>query len=190
MPQPTPFLPGRRIGLHVLEPEDAPQMLAWFNDPEIRQFLKFTLPMSLTAEREWIEGLGKRREHDLVFGLVTTEDKRLIGNMGLHRIDWRNRLATTGSVIGAKECWSQGYGFEAKMILLEYAFNSLGLRKIESSVYSTNPRSRRCLEKCGYREEGVRKAAILKRGEYIDVTLMAVFREEWLPLWDKFKEAA
>lgn len=108
--------------------------------------------------------------------------------MAIHQIDWVNGTATTGAMIGEKEYWGKGYGSEAKMLLLDYAFNRLGLRKICSNVIAFNGRSKRYSEKCGYREEARRKAQFFRDGTYHDEIWLAVFRENWLPLWKKYQK--
>ena len=75
------------------------------------------------------------------------------------------------------------------MLLLNYAFNTLNLRKIVSRVVSFNRRSKAYSEKCGYKVEGVLKKDIFKDGEYHDLICMAVFKDDWLPLWEKFRKA-
>lgn len=182
------FRTGKRLYLRPIQEGDLPDLERWINDPEVTQFLEASYPMTMADEQAWFEGLSKRKESDVVLGIVLKEGDRFIGNMGIHRINHRHGFATTGSIIGAKEHWGKGYGTEAKMILLEYAFNTLNLRKICSLVYDYNPRSKKCLEKCGYRVEGVQKAQIFRNGRYADVYQLAVFRDQWLPLWAEYKE--
>jgi RimJ/RimL family protein N-acetyltransferase len=90
-------------------------------------------------------------------------------------------------MIGEKEYWGKGYGTEAKMLLLHYAFDTLNLRKICSSVISFNERSHKYSLKCGYKEEGRRKAQLFRDGKYWDEIQLAVFRKDWLLLWKKFQ---
>ncbi len=108
--------------------------------------------------------------------------------MGIHRINWKDRTATTGAVIGEKAYWGKGYGSEAKKLLLDYAFNELNLRKICSGALAFNGRSQAYSKKCGYEVEGVLKQHIFKNGEYHDLVQLAVFKEQWLPLWKKFRK--
>ncbi len=82
----------------------------------------------------------------------------------------------------------QGYGTEAKMLLLDYAFNTLNLRKVCSTVLAFNGRSQRYNEKCGYVVEGVQKAQVFRDGSYHDLILMAVFRDDWLPVWREYQK--
>lgn len=107
--------------------------------------------------------------------------------MGLHEINWINRNAVTGTLIGEKEHRGKGYGTDAKMLLLDFAFNALGLHKVCSRVFAFNGRSRRYGEKCGYTVEGVLKEQHFHNGEFHDELVMAVFRRDWLPLWEAYR---
>ena len=184
---PIVFRKGKRVYLRPVLKEDMPLVTVWINDPEVTQFLKIAFPMTPEDELKWFESLGGRKPDNIVFAIVLVENNEMIGTMGLHHVDFRHGTATTGSFIGKKECWDKGYGTEAKMLLLEYAFNTLNLRKICSIVYDFNKRSKRCMEKCGYREEGHRKRHHYRNGRYADDFLMAVFKEDFLLLWKKFK---
>jgi RimJ/RimL family protein N-acetyltransferase len=144
--------------------------------------------MTPEDELKWFEGLNERKPSDIVFAIVLKESDELIGTMGLHGVDFRNGTAKTGSFIGNKKYWGKGFGTEAKMILLEYAFNTLNLRKICSVVYDYNGRSKRCLEKCGYHEEGILKQHQFRNGSYHDAFQMAVFRDEFFPFWETYRK--
>ncbi len=180
------FRMGKRIYLRPVLKEDLPQITIWINDPEITQFLAVSAPMTPEDEEHWFNKLREHKTTDAIFAIVLEQTDELIGLTGLHRIDHMHGLAVTGSYIGRKDLWSQGYGSESKMLLLDYAFNTLNLRKICSNIYDFNPRSKRAQEKCGYVLEGVRKAHKYRNGRYADEYNMAVFKETFLPLWKKF----
>lgn len=182
------FRMGKRVYLRPILKEDLPLITIWINDPEVTQFLLVSHPMSYVDEEAWLEDLHKRKETNVGVAIVLVETNEIIGTMGLHGIDHRNRRATTGSVIGRKAFWSKGYGTEAKMLLLEYAFNTLNLRKVCSAVLDLNGRSMKALEKCGYKPEGVLKEHIFRNGRYADEHLFAVFHKDFLPLWEKFRK--
>ncbi len=183
--QPVVFLKGRNVSLRPLERGDLVNCVRWVNDPEIREFIKNNWPMTMQDEEEWFENLGKRKPHDLTLAMVTN-DGRHVGNMGLHRIDWRGRVATTGALLGEKELWGKGLGTEAKTLLLHYAFQSLNLRKICSQVIAYNDRSIAYSKKCGYKVEGVLKDHIFRGGQYWDLVQLAVFWEDFFPVWEKY----
>lgn len=178
------FLKGENVVLRPLDVTDAPHLQRWINDPEVRQFLTSIYPIGLQSEREWVESLAKNPSKDVV--VMIEVSGRPIGTMGLHHINWKDRTATTGALIGEKDCWGKGYGTDAKMILLDYAFNTLNLRKIHSRVYSFNKRSLAYSLHCGYKVVGRLKREHFCHGRYWDVTLLELFKENWLPYWKKY----
>lgn len=171
---------GERVRLRAIEREDVPRFLRWFNDPEVRQYLTMYRPLSRAEEERWVESRASRRE-DIVLAIeVRAGDQWVhIGNVGLHRIDWKNRTATLGIVIGEREFWGKGYGTEAVRTMLRYAFGELGLNRVELETYSFNPRAIRCYEKAGFRREGIRRQALYRNGKFHDVILMGILRDEF-----------
>lgn len=180
---PVVFLRGRRTILRPPTKADAAIMTRWINDPDVRQFVTTSYPISEETEATYLADVNKPDKN--VF-LVIEVDGRPIGTMGLHSINLIDRTCTTGAIIGEKDCWGKGYGTDAKMALLEYAFDSLGLRKIHSSVIAYNARSLAYSLKCGYVEEGRRRQRFFKKGRHYDEILLGILRKEWAPkhkLW-------
>jgi RimJ/RimL family protein N-acetyltransferase len=103
-----------------------------------------------------------------------------IGNTGLHQIDWKNRMAVFGIVLGEKAYWGQGFGTEAARTILRFAFEELNLHRVELEVFDFNPRAIRSYEKVGFRHEGTRREALFRNGRYQDVHLMSILQEEFL----------
>jgi len=178
---------SKRLYLRPPTKQDIPAFLRWINDSEVTQFLQAYYPIFEADELEWLDKLQKSKEN-IVFVIVDAKTKKPIGTMGIHRINWKDRIATTGALIGEKNYWGKGYGSEAKMLLLSYAFNTLNLRKICSAVISFNERSKAYSLKCGYKVEGVLKQHIFKNGRYWDEIQLAIFRKDWLPIWERFQK--
>ena len=179
------FLRGQKVTLRPLEKEDVEKISIWANDPEVTRFLSMTMPLTGGQEEGWIESLSK---DDRNIVLAIEVDGEHIGNMGIHGIDWVHRTATTGAMIGEKDYWGKGYGTDAKMILLDYAFNTLGLRKICSSVYEFNKRSLQYNLHCGYKVEGRKKKQLFTKGKYWDEIVLGLFKKDWLPYWRDYKK--
>lgn len=179
---------GKRIYLRPILEEDMPLITVWINDQEVAKYLAISLPMGPQDEKKWFSSLSERTGKDVIFAIVLVENDELIGVMGLHHIDHQHGLATTGSYIGRKDLWGKGYGTEAKMLVLDYAFNTLGLRKILSEVYDFNERSAKSLEKCGYVRQGVQKEHKWRNGRYADAYLYAVFMKDFLPRWEIYRK--
>lgn len=181
------FLKGGGVSLRMLAKSDLPLLMKWRSDPEIMRYLDAYLPLSEEEENDWFENLYKRKSQELVLMIIANGDKP-IGTIGLNRINYKDGTATTGTVIGEKDYWDMERAEEGKMLLLNYAFNTLNLRKICSNVIEFNKRSYQYNLKCGYTEEGRRKKQLYREGRYWDEIFMAVFKEDWLLLWEKFKK--
>jgi RimJ/RimL family protein N-acetyltransferase len=175
----TPFLIGARIYFRPLERADAPMIQQWINDPEIRKFLRIYLPMNLAAEERYIDSVSGNGQ-DLSMLIVRTDNDRPIGSVGLHKIDYKNRHAEFGIMIGVQEEQNQGFGGEATRLMVGYAIETLNLNRVELHVYEFNPRALRVYEKAGFRKEGVLRQHHYADGRYWDTTVMSILREEWL----------
>ncbi len=175
--QPIIFLKGAHLFLRPLEMSDRERCTIWVNDPEVRRFISIIFPTSLDQEQSWLqESMNLKNAVKLA---IETHEGVHIGNITVHDIDWINRTAETGTMIGDKKYWGNGYGTEAKMLLLDYLFNTLGLRKVHSSAYAFNERSINYSLKCGYTVIGRLKAERFHDGDYHDVVLLEVFKDQW-----------
>lgn len=171
---------GSRVRLVILNEEDAEVLVNFINDPKTFIFLATMFPIPIHKEREWIKGLLEKMDTEPTFGIELIETGELIGVMGLHKINFVDRTATTGALIGPEEYRGRGYGTEAKLLLLEYAFNTLNLRIIYSSVFSFNMRSKAYSLKCGYKEVARLEQKFFRGGEYADEIILQVTREDFL----------
>ncbi|MCA9354353.1 MAG: GNAT family N-acetyltransferase [Candidatus Kaiserbacteria bacterium] len=178
---------GKRTLLCPLELSDLPVIYRGINDPDSYQYLAHTLPKGPVFEEEWIKKVQAPSEKEVVVAVCTLEGE-LIGTMGLHLIDYLNRTAITGSVIFEEKHRGQGYGTDAKMVLLDYAFNFLGLEVVESRVIGFNDRSAAYSRKCGYKEEARLRSRFYRFGQRHDEIVLSVVRDEWLPLWEEYKK--
>lgn len=175
----NPFLIGERLYLRPLELDDLENCLRWINDPEVTRTLAIYRPLNSLREREWLERLY-RDDRDLVLAIVLKESDKHIGNTGLHGIDWKDRQAELGIMIGEKGEWGKGYGAEALGLMLDYAFTKLNLHRVYLRVYANNPRAIRCYEKLGFRHEGTLRESHFAEGRYWDTLIMGLLQREWL----------
>ncbi len=182
----TVFLVGRMVNLRPFTESDIPTLTRWINDPEVREFVTAILPQTEKQEEEWFNKLGAD-DKNIVLG-IETKDGTLIGSIGIHEINWQDRVCITGAIIGEKEYWGKGYGTDAKMILLDYIFNTLNLHKACSATLAYNKRSLHYSLHCGYKIEGTKRKHIFKKGRYWDLIELGLLKKEWLPIWRKYKK--
>lgn len=170
------MLQGNLVRLRAPERGDLPTFVRWFNDPETTQFLLRGPPMSLEGEEQWYVDLEKR--DDSVFCIETLEGK-LIGNIGIMHINWTDRSAEIGVMIGEKDHWGRGFGTDAITLLLRYMFEELSIERVSLYCDEKNIRAQRSYQKCGFRQEGKFRHHRFRNGDYIDDVIMSILREEW-----------
>lgn len=92
-----------------------------------------------------------------------------IGATGFHAVDWRNRSAELGIVIGRRDLQGQGHGTDAVRVLCRWGFEELNLNRIQLRVYEDNARGIACYERlgfatrAGYARSATRRAATSTR---------------------------
>ena len=174
----NPFLIGERIYLRPLDEEDLERCMRWINDPEVTRTLSRRFPISRALEREWLLGQYKSDRH-LSLAIVIKDGNRHIGNCGFNDIDYVNRKAMFGILIGEKDEWGKGYGPEAARLIVDYGFKQLGMHRISLEVYSHNTRAQRAYEKVGFVHEGTLRESYFRDGHYYDTLVMGILEPEW-----------
>ena len=180
------FRKGKKVILRPICENDLERFLVWENDPELAKFFSDALPIYREEERDWLRKIHKDKNNHVVFAIDTIKGKN-IGSVGLHRINWISRHSSLGIMIGNKKYWSNGYGTDAMMTILEFAFNSLNFHKVNLSVLSSNPRGHRCYVKCGFVDDGCRKQQFFKNGIWVDEITMSCFQADWKQVWEQYQ---
>jgi RimJ/RimL family protein N-acetyltransferase len=151
----------------------------WVNDPEVTHNLLIgDFPMTKLAEREWFDRMSKRDDTNVAFAIELLNGEH-VGFSGMHQINWKDRSAVTGTLIGLIDQWGKGLGSDAARVRTRFAFEVLGLRYLISAVLEGNDRSLGMLRKAGYVECGRYPKRIWKRGRYVDEILLYMTREMW-----------
>lgn len=175
------FLEGKKVGLRSLREEDAEFFAKHLNDQAVLMFLSLYRPISLTGEKEWIHGLDKK-ETDVVLAiqpLKSGPSDQIIGSVGLHHINFKDRHATFGIVIADRSFQSKGLGPEAARLMIGYGFNQLNLNRVNSSAIDFNERSLKMHRRLGFTEEGRARQKFFRNGGYHDEVIFGLLRAEW-----------
>jgi RimJ/RimL family protein N-acetyltransferase len=170
------MLEGRLVRLRAVEQGDLPAFVKWINDPEVTEYLQFEPPMSMEDEVTWYHHMIGSK--DKAFAIETREG-RLIGNIGLIGLDWRNRRTDVGIMIGEKDAWCRGYGTDAMTLMLRYLFEELGLNRVGLFADVGNHRAIRCYQKCGFLREGIVRHHRFKDGRFVDSVQMSILCSDW-----------
>ena len=168
---------GKRIILRAWERSDIETFQRWFNDVEITIYAGDAYPALSSGQEERYYQNHADDKH--TYCIVTRDQGVLIGNCALFNIVSRNRSAEVGITIGEKAYWNQGYGRETLGMLLEIAFEGLGLNRVSLRVVDFNERARRCYLTAGFVEEGHLRQDTFIKGKFHDVIIMAILADEY-----------
>ncbi|MNO50178.1 putative ribosomal N-acetyltransferase YdaF [compost metagenome] len=176
-----PHIVGNKITLREYRMEDLDHIRSWVNDEEITRTLSeiFIYPQTLHGTESFLRMILEGKTDSKGFVISEKDTLEYIGQIDLHKLNWLNRSAVIGIVIGRKDLLGQGYGREAISLLQKFAFETLNLNRLELEVYDFNERGRRCYASCGFKEEGRFRQKIFKNGKYCDVVVMSVLAEEY-----------
>ncbi len=117
---------------------------------------------------------------EYIFFLESKISDKVIGLTGLLKVDRFNGTAATGSWI-RRDHWRKGYILEAKIPVLDFAFDTLGLRRIETCAFADNIASQAMSEKLGFISEGIARQSTRCRAtdEIHDEIHYGLLREDW-----------
>jgi RimJ/RimL family protein N-acetyltransferase len=173
------MIEGRLARLRAVEPDDAERAYRWINDREVTRNLMARYPFSLQWEKEWVEGAAKRTGYDDLALAIETLDGVHIGQCGLHKGRPEDRHAELGIMIGDKDYWNRGFGTDAMLTLVRFAFEQMNLNKVALGVMEFNERAQAVYRKVGFVEEGRAREDYYQDGRYWDIVRMSVLRREF-----------
>ena len=175
------MLEGVLVDLVPFDARFEAQMLAWLNGP-LRVWWGMSGLISRAARERWLAEWATapegERARSIRFGMLT-RDAVPIGTFLLADIDPVHRQAEVGAGIGDPAYWGGGFGSDGMLLVVDYAFEWLGLRRLWLGTRADNVRARRQVEKCGYTLEGMCRHQEFYDGQFYDMALYGLLREEW-----------
>jgi RimJ/RimL family protein N-acetyltransferase len=166
---------GRRVALRPFTLDDVPLLYSLIIDPVVGRRFRFagaTPRPEEVAHLAWQDVLCQ-------FTAIRKRDDRPVGIVTVYSPDFRNGYASA-AVMADPSLWGSALGVEAFALLLEYAFMTWPFRKLyaealEESLAQFKSSVGRFVE-----VEGRRKLHQFVDGEYQDVYILAIYRDEWL----------
>ena len=180
-PPANAVLVGPRVFLRSLELSDAaPVIAALRNDGETSFYDGGRWPGSVLAMRQHYRSIARADPQTTIrFAVCLRSTGEHIGTNGLYGVDYQHRTAGTETFFHDPASRDQGYGSEAKHLLLAYAFDRLNLHSVHSWVWGPNLRSAAALRKQGYRDAGRLGWAGTRGGVFTHGTYFDFLADEW-----------
>lgn len=173
---------GKFVTLRALEESDLDAFYDWGNDPELWKLLGgWHFPSSRASTKAWLE--RAQQDQTNVRLAIVTPDLGLVGMANLLEIDWKNRNAFHGMMLGNPQARGRGIGQDAVMAIMRYAFDELGLERLDGSMIAYNHASVGLYcGKCGWKEEGVQRNWYFRNGRHWDRVMVGVTKADYQSL--------
>lgn len=169
---------GERVALGPFRRDLIPVYQRWMNDFETMRTYKTPRPVTAEQATAWYEE-QTTKEQITRFTVYELATWRPIGKTALGDIDFHHRSAEFGIIIGEPDCRGKGYGTEATLLTLDYAFTALALHNVMLEVAEFNQAGRRAYAKAGFRELGRRRQCWMMGGRLWDNIYMDCLATEF-----------
>jgi RimJ/RimL family protein N-acetyltransferase len=174
-----PVLRANGVTLRELRLSDAPALLALLTAEEVTRFIS-PPPTTLAGFERFITWTERERKagHHVCFAVVPDGYDTAVGLFQVRQLDKTFVTAEWGFAIAA-EFWGQGLFTKGAALVVEFAFDVVGVRRLEARSAVENGRGNGALRKIGAVQEGILRKSFLKGGILHDQALWAIVDEDW-----------
>uniref|UniRef100_UPI00403F475D GNAT family N-acetyltransferase n=1 Tax=Paenibacillus sp. FSL K6-0276 TaxID=2921450 RepID=UPI00403F475D len=161
-----------RLHLRKMKVSDSPSLFKIWSDPEVTKFMNINCFTDENQAKDMIKLLDEFSQDNkaIRFSIIEMDSNEIIGSCGFNFLDYENAKAEIGYDI-AKAFWGRGYASEAICALLDYAFSSLKLNRIEAKVEPENVNSVKVLQKLNFTFEGTLRQSERVDGRFNDLNM-------------------
>jgi ribosomal-protein-alanine N-acetyltransferase len=159
---------------------DVKDIFSYASDPEVARYVLWEPHRNLSETRSFVRFIRRRAlaGYPSSWVVILRKTGIVIGTIGFVWYSEENRSAELGYSF-SRAYWNRGYATQALRAVVDAAFRSLPLNRLEAQHDIRNPASGRVMEKSGLRQEGILRDRIMNKGEYVNVALYAVLRSDW-----------
>jgi RimJ/RimL family protein N-acetyltransferase len=177
--QALPIIASAGITLRELRIEDAPTLFAMLSTEEATRFIS-PPPTSVEGFARFIEwAIAERKSGNYIcFAVVPAGMTTAVGLFQVRALDPLFGVAEWGFAIGS-EFWGTGIFAEGAREVMAFAFEVVGVHRLEARASVTNGRGNGALRKIGAVQEGVLRRSFLRHGQHHDQVMWSLLAEDW-----------
>jgi ribosomal-protein-alanine N-acetyltransferase len=174
-----PVLVGRTVVLREMRPSDAPSLLALLTTEEVARFIS-PPPSSVEGFEKFIAWAARQRAAGAYacFAVTLPESDTAIGIFQVRSTEPGFGTGEWGFAIGSP-FWGTGVFEDGAQQVLAFAFETIGVHRLEARAAVRNGRGNGALQKMGAVREGVLRKSFLRNGEYLDQVLWTILADDW-----------
>ena len=174
-----PELVGRRVILREPRAGDASALFSLLSTEEVSRFIS-PPPATVEGFERYVGWTQRQRVAGqyVCFAIVPVGSDAPIGLIHIRALSPAFLTADWGFVIGS-EFWGTGVFTESAELVLEFAFDVLGIHRLEARAALCNGRGNGAMKKLGAEREGVLRHSFVRDGEFLDQVLWSILQDEW-----------
>jgi RimJ/RimL family protein N-acetyltransferase len=175
-----PCLVGSMVALRELRATDAPSLFAALSSEQVAKFIS-PPPATVEGFGRFINWAIRQRQSGqyICFAVVPRGSEVAVGIFQVRSLEPAFGTAEWGFAL-ASECWGTGMFVDGAKLIVDFAFEVLGVHRLEARSALKNGRGNGALRKLGAVQEGVLRRSFLRNGEYLDQALWTILQDEWL----------
>ncbi len=174
-----PVMAGTGFSLRELRLEDATSLLAMLTTEEVSRFIS-PPPTTVEGFERFILWAQRERQagNYACFAVVPAGMDTAIGIFQVRSLEPGFATAEWGFALGS-QYWGTGVFVEGARLVVDFAFDAIGVRRLEARAAVANGRGNGALRKLGAVQEGVLRRSFLRHGEYHDQVLWGILSDDW-----------
>jgi RimJ/RimL family protein N-acetyltransferase len=174
-----PVLSGQQVRLRELRASDAASLFALLTTEEVSRFIS-PPPTTVEGFERFISWTLRQRAAGTYacFAVTVAGHDTAIGIFQVRETEPGFGTAEWGFAIGSP-FWGTGVFAQGAELVIQFAFETLGVHRLEARAALKNGRGNGALRKIGAVQEGVLRKSFLRNGEYLDQALYAIVAEDW-----------
>jgi RimJ/RimL family protein N-acetyltransferase len=174
-----PPLVGERVVLRELRESDAPSLFALLSTEEIARFIS-PPPASVEGFGRFIEWTLRQQAEGAYacFAVTVAGYDTAVGLFQIRANGQSFEIAEWGFAIGS-EFWGTGVFQDGANLVMRFAFETLGVHRLEARAAVRNGRGNGALQKIGAVAEGLLRKSLTRKGEHLDQVLYAILASDW-----------
>ncbi|HYM20916.1 MAG TPA: GNAT family N-acetyltransferase [Candidatus Kapabacteria bacterium] len=175
-----PEIVTERLLLRGLHPDDAPAIFEYCSRDNVTKYVVFPTHQSVTDSEAFIDRAtnGKPLEFGVVWAIVLRDSGKLIGTIGIHKINLEQDKLETGYALH-DDYWNKGYTTEALRALIGEIFTKTSINRIEALHAEEHTASGAVMQKSGMSYEGTLREASVTKGKRWNMKVFSILKREW-----------
>lgn len=166
------------MNLRIMEREDVPLLVEWWNSLE---FQGVYFPVLQKSKTQALKEFDNPSPVQVAMGhaefMIEKKDGTKVGHIGYGKDILHDWVEIGYDIIPSER--RKGYASEAIQIIVDYLFLSRDIPRVLICTDARNTAAIRAAEKVGFRKEGIIRKGGFTNGKFVDACLLGILREEW-----------